>query len=501
MRGNLALRRKYTAVLAYVGVALMVAGAVILFPLATLALSPEEFRLAPAFLLPGLAALLGGLLLYGALRPEAKVLTLQEGGILVLLSWLAASLVGAVPFMLTARMGFTHAVFESVSGWTTTGLSVVDVTEASRMVLLFRSTLQLAGGAGFAIIMVATLIGPAGTGVSGAEGRTEQLVPHVRRSARIVLMLYAGYTVAGIAGYALAGMGLFDAVNHAFCAVATGGFSTHPDSIGHWDSPAIEAVSLPLMLLGNFNFLTAYLIVQGRLHTAFRSGELRLMAVVLPACCALLLILTARGLYAPLGKAVRVSVFEATSALTGTGFTVTSYRQWNGFGLLVIIMLMVIGGGVCSTSGALKQYRVFLLAKAVWWEIRRSLLPRSAVIDETVWRGEAKYRVGHEHVRQVAVFCCLYLAFLAAGALVLAAYGYPLDQALFEYASAQGTVGLSLGVTGPDAPLGVLWTLIAGMFLGRLEFFVVFVGVVKIARDLPSLARRPDTTLAALLRS
>ena len=492
MRGNLALRRKYTAVLAYAGVALMVAGAVLLLPLAALLAAPDEYRLAPAFLLPGLAAMAGGLLLYRTFRPETKVLTLQEGSILVLVSWLAASLLGAVPFMLAARMSFTHAVFESVSGWTTTGLTVVDVTGASCTVLLFRSALQLAGGAGFAIIMVATLVGPAGTGVAGAEGRTDQLVPHVRQSARLVLMLYAGYTVAGIAGYALAGMGLFDAVNHAFCAVATGGFSTKPDSIGHWDSPAIEAVSLPLMLLGNLNFLTAYLIFQGRARTAARSGELRLIAVVLPVCCALLLVLTARGLYEPLGKAVRVSIFEATSALTGTGYTVTSYRHWNSFGLLTILMLMVLGGGVCSTSGALKQYRVFLLAKAVWWEIRRALLPPSAVIDETVWRGEAEYRVGHEHVRQVAVFCCLYLAFLVAGAAVLTAYGYPLDQALFEYASAQGTVGLSLGVTGPDAPLGVLWTQIAGMFLGRLEFLVVFIGLVKIARDLPSLLRRPD---------
>jgi trk system potassium uptake protein len=158
---------------------------------------------------------------------------------------------------------------------------------------------------------------------------------------------------------------------------------------------------------------------------------------------------------------------------------------------------MVIGGGVCSTSGALKQYRVFLLTKAVWWEIRRALLPQSAVIDETVWRGETKFRVDHEHVRQVAVFCCLYLALLAAGTLVITAYGYPLDRAVFEYASAQGTVGLSVGVTTPDAPLGVLWIQTAGMFLGRLEFFVVFIGLVKIARDLPSLVRRPDLRVNA----
>jgi trk system potassium uptake protein TrkH len=400
--------------------------------------------------------------------------------------------IGAIPFLLVERISVTQAVFESVSGWTTTGLSVIDVTQTSKMVLLLRSTLQLVGGAGFAIIMVATLIGPTGSSVSGAEGRTEQLVPHVRESARIVLMLYLGYTVVGIVAYVLAGMHLFDAVNHAFAAVSTGGFSTRADSIGYWNSTAVEAVTLPLMLLGNMNFLTAYLILKGRLRAAARSGELRLMAILTPISILLVLLLVCQGLYTPLAKAVRVSIFETVSALTTTGFSTVPYGQWNALGILVLVLLMVIGGGVCSTAGGLKQYRVFLLAKALVWEIRRALLPRDAVVDEHVWRGEQRCSVGDGHIREVAVFSCFYLAALGVGTLILAAHGYRLDEALFEYASAQGTVGLSVGVTSATAPPMVLWTEILGMFFGRLEFLVIFIGAARIIRDLPVLLRRPD---------
>jgi len=490
VRGNSALRRKYAAVLAYVGVTLILTGVVTLFPLVVLIAWPEEYRLAPGFVLPGFASILVGLFLYFSLRPRAAILNLQEGGVLVLLSWLAAFVIGAVPFLLAEGMGLTQATFESVSGWTTTGLSVMDVTQASKMSLLFRSTLQLVGGAGFAIIVVATLIGPTGSGISGAEGRAEQLVPHVRESAKIVLMLYLGYAVLGIVAYVLTGMSMFDAVNHAFTAVSTGGFSTRAESIGYWNSTAVEAVSLPLMLLGNTNFLTAYLILKGRLRTAARSGELRLMAVLAPVCILLVLILVCYGLYTPLAKAVRVSIFETVSALTTTGFSTVSYRQWNALGILVLVLLMVIGGGTCSTAGGLKQYRVFLLAKAMVWEIRRALLPRGAVVDEYVWRGEQRYSVGDRHIRQVAVFSCLYLAALGVGTLILAAHGYSLDEALFEYASAQGTVGLSVGVTSATAPSLVLWTEVVGMFFGRLEFLVILIGVARIIRDLPALVRR-----------
>jgi trk system potassium uptake protein TrkH len=144
---------------------------------------------------------------------------------------------------------------------------------------------------------------------------------------------------------------------------------------------------------------------------------------------------------------------------------------------------MLVGGGTCSTAGGIKQYRVYLLFKSVVWEMRRRFLPRTAVAANYVWQGERKEFVTDRHVREVAVFFFLYLAMYVVGAGILAAHGYGLKESLFEFASALGTVGLSAGVTTASCPTGVLWAEILGMFLGRLECFVVLVSIGKIIRD------------------
>jgi trk system potassium uptake protein TrkH len=484
MRVPAARIRRYGAVLAAVGQILMLGAVLMLTPLISLLFRSVEREYFWAFLAPALSLGLGGLLLWRLARPrEEVVLRVQEGGVIVLLSWTLLCLASAVPFMVVEKFSFTQAIFESVSGWTTTGLSVVDVAKAPRVILLWRSILQLAGGAGLAIIMLSAIAGPVGPGFSFAEGRTDQLVPHIRRSARLVLLIYAGYAVAGTLAYRVVGMTLFDAVNHSFAAVSTGGFSTRAESIGYWDSAAVESVTLPLMLLGNLNFLTAWYLLRGKLRAVTRNGEVHVMAVLIPLAAALLFALVCRGIYPTLGKSVRVAVFEAVTALTTTGFSTTSYASWNGLGFVVLIVLMLIGGGVCSTAGGIKQYRVHLLAKALWWEIRRPFLPRTAVVQNFIWQGERKEYMQDARIRQAAAFALLYLTTYVVGVGVLTAYGFSLQEGLFEFASALGTVGLSVGVTQAGAPGGVLWTEIAGMFLGRLEFIVVITALIKLWRD------------------
>jgi trk system potassium uptake protein TrkH len=342
--------------------------------------------------------------------------------------------------------------------------------------------MQLAGGAGLAIIMLAAIAGPVGPGLYIAE-RSGQLVPHVRRSAKLIMVIYAGYALGGVLAYWLAGMNLFDAINHAFPAVSTGGFSTQPESIGHWDSAVIESVSIVLMLLGNLNFLTAYWLLHGKFKAVYRNGEVRLMAVLIPACALVLLLLVCRGIYPTLSKSVRVAIFETISALTTTGFSTVSYGNWKSIGVFVLTVLMLIGGGTCSTAGGIKQYRVYLLFKALWWELRRPLLPRTTVVENYVWQGEQKDFINDERIRQVATFLFLYLVTYTVGSSILAVHGYGIGESLFEFASALSTVGLSVGVTTAGSPPLALWTETLGMFLGRLELFIVFVSLAKIARD------------------
>lgn len=494
MRATAKLRWRNRAVLAHTGTILSLAGLLMLTPLLGLIAWPEERPQAWAFALPALLLAVGGLGLWGLLRPrEPVVLTLREGGVIVLLSWVVVCLVSAWPLVAIHELSLTQAIFESVSGWTTTGLSVVDVTDASHLVLLWRSIMQLAGGAGLAIIMIASLAGPRGPGLSAAEGRSQQLVPHIRASAKLVLAIYSAYAAVGTVACWLAGMDFFDAINHAFAAVSTGGFSTRPDSIGHWDSAAIEAVIIPLMVLGSCNFLTAYALLHGRIRTALRSTEIRFAALVVPVFALLLLLLVSRELYPSFGKGARVAVFETVSALTSTGFSSTGYMSWPAFGILALTILMLIGGGTGSTAGGIKQYRVALLLKSLVWDVGRAFRPRNAVVEYYIWHGEEKDYIDDARVREVATFTFLYVATWLLGAALLAAYGNGVRDSLFEFASAVGTVGLSVGVTAPDAPAGVLWVEAAGMFLGRLEFMVVIISLGQLLRDaLTVLGVRPQ---------
>ncbi|NIV40455.1 MAG: TrkH family potassium uptake protein, partial [Anaerolineae bacterium] len=321
------LRQRYRAILGYTGLLSLIASLLILSPLLLLAVYPQEAASAWGFVLPGLALGFPSLILWRRLTPRpAESLTMPEGAVIVVLTWLLATLAGAIPFIFSG-MGFTHALFESTSGWTTAGLSVLDVSEASPLLLFYRSVTQLAGGAGLAILMLSTLTGPLGPGLAVVEGRQEQLLPHVRRSARLVLTLYAGYNVVGILALRLAGMTWFDAVNHAFTALSTGGFSTQAQSIAHWRNPAIETVIIALMLLGMLNFLTAYTLLRTKFRATARNSEVRQSAILILVGAAVLFFGVTGGLYATAGERLRVAIFNAVSALSTTGFATVDYAR------------------------------------------------------------------------------------------------------------------------------------------------------------------------------
>ncbi|HSM54521.1 MAG TPA: potassium transporter TrkG [Candidatus Sulfomarinibacteraceae bacterium] len=495
------LRRRYTAILKYTGLIWTIVGLLILSPLLALPFLWHERILAWGFLLPGLALAVAGFILWATLKPpDGLSLTVIEGTVIVVISWLMATAVGAMPFLLVGHLSLTPALFESTSGWTTTGLSVVDVTTAPRLILLYRSIMQLAGGAGFAIIVRATLTGPTGIGLTSAEGREEQLAPHVRRSASIVLTLYLGYVIFGMLALRFAGMEWFDAVNHSFAALSTGGFSTRAESIGFWDSPMVEAVVIGLMLLGTTNFVTSYKIFRGEFRNALRSTQLRFLWLLLLVFIPTVLLGVTVELYPQLNKAVRVAIFEVVSAASTTGFSTVGYTGWPSLGWLVLLALMLIGGGAGSTAGGIKQYRVMVLLRAMVWEVRRWFLPRRTVTTPAIWESGERRFLDDATIRKQSTFISLYLLIFLLGSILTAAHGYSLPESVFEFASTVGTVGLSVGVTAIDAPVSLLWTQIGGMILGRLEFFAFIVGLVKLLGDVPQLLRLPELETEIVFR-
>lgn len=490
MRYTQFLRQRYQLILGYIGLISVITGIVIIAPLLVLIAFPEEVGIGWGFLLPGLLLSFAGFFLWRFLSPQkGESLSLQEGAVIAVLSWVIAIAFGTIPFLTVGGLNFTQAVFESTSGWTTTGLSVVDVTEASALILLYRSTIELAGGAGLAIITLSAIAGPVGIGITSAEGRSEQLAPNVRRSAKLVLSIYSGYVAIAFVALWVAGMSWFDAINHAFAAMSTGGFSTRPESIGYWDSPVIEAVTIILMLFASLNFVTSYLLLKGNWKAVIRNGEVKLQAIVIPIAALILFLGIGIEFYPTLGKAVRVAIFETVTNLSTTGFATVGYTEWFSIGWLVLIPLMFIGGGAGSTAGGVKQYRIYVVYRALWWEIKRMLLPKSAITEPDVWQGDRRQFLNDEQIRAIALFILLYFVVYGIGVLVTASYGYSVAESLFEYASTLSTVGTSVGVTAADAPVGLLWTQIMGMFLGRLEFFTVFVGIIRILKNLPPILK------------
>ncbi|MBN1471766.1 MAG: TrkH family potassium uptake protein, partial [Syntrophaceae bacterium] len=358
MRFDIHLKQHYRAIAAYSGFILFLAGILELFPALITLFYSTELTLVFGYIVPATGLIITGFILWFIFRlRQSVVLTVMEGGVIVLFCWIIVCLFSAIPFIIISNLNFTQAVFESVSGWTTTGLSVVEVANAPKSILFWRSLMQLAGGAGLVIIMLSAITGPAGPGLSIAEGRSDQLVPNVRRSAKLVLNLYISYVVIGTGLYYLAGMSLFDAINHSFAVFSTGGFSTQELSIGFYDSPFIEIMTCIFMLIGNLNFITAYLLLKRKYHFVRKNGELHLLVVIIPVAILALLLGVAITLYASPLKCIRVSVFESITAITTTGFSTVSYQDWNGFGLFIMIILMLIGGGAFSTAGGIKQYR------------------------------------------------------------------------------------------------------------------------------------------------
>lgn len=472
------------------GVLLIFVGGLMLLPLLALPFFPDELNHTFSFVIPAVAAMLIGFMLK-LLRPkyDAK-LTLRQGAVIVVGIWISAALFSSLPFLLSGMLNFSQAFFEAMSGWTTTGLSVVDVTAAPHIFLLFRTTMQFFGGLGFILIVVSVLSETYGMRLYNAEGHADKLLPNLAKSARMILAIYMGYFLAGTLLYIIFGMPVFDAVNHSMAALSTGGFSTKVDSIGAYGSLPIELVTIVLMLLGTTNFLIHLMFIRRNFRKILRLSEPRFMLLLLGIFIPLVAVVSLIGVYGSFGEALRVSLFNITSALSTTGFSTVSFNNWPSFAWLILIVMMIIGGGAGSTAGGIKYGRIYVMLKAFVWNLKRKFLPEHTVSEISINRPEGKVYVEPGIFSEAANYVFLYIVILLTGTGILAAYGYSFQDSLFEYASALGTVGLSVGVTTPDMPVVGLWAMIVGMLLGRLEIYVVFIGVIKIAKDLKKGLKR-----------
>lgn len=448
---------RYFHLLPPLGYVLVVLAAATVPPLLVAASAGEWYQ----FLLLGAlglgAALVGGL---ASRLPPRRPLAPSDALALTALSYLLFSLLGAIPFLGVGT--FLDGLFEAASGITTTGLSVFAPQALPRSLLLFRSLYQWIGGAGIVVISLALLLPPGRTALAlyAAEAGVGNLAGNVRLTARRVATVYLALTGSGFLLYWAFGMSPFQAGVHILSTVSTGGFSTHPASIGGFRSPALEGVVAVFMLAGATSFPLFWLLRPGKWRAFFREPQLGMLVGLSLAGGALL------GVAA---GSLGGGMFQGISAFTTTGFSTLEPARLPDPARGLLLLGMLIGGCGGSTAGGIKLFRLLGLLALVRWLYTRLRVPREAEVPLKV----LGMSFSQTEALRLSAYVVLYLGILAAAALALAGWGYPLADALFEAASAQGTVGLSVGLTASHAPGGAKLILILLMWMGRLEILPV----------------------------
>jgi len=479
------LLNSYRKISYHFGSLLLVLSGLLITPLLLLVFDSRELADAHAFLLPALFALLLYLLFNRLLgKKEDNALSYEEAAVVICSVWIVMCIISALPFMKLTRMTFSQSFFEAMSGYTTTGLTMIDYSQTTRLLFLWRSIMQYAGGAGIAVFLIALSNSIYGSGLTSAEGKADLLVPQIKRSTRLVMLIYGSYALVAFPAYRIVGMGWFDAINHTFAALSTGGFSTYPESLAHWHSIRIEALTLVLMFLGNLNFLNAYLLFSGKVSAFLNNGEIKVQALIVPVATALVMLGTTVPLYGTLPHGFRTALFESVSALTTTGLTTTTYGNWNHYGLFILMLLMLIGGGSNSTAGGFKQYRLYLLWKVIIRQLKLMTSARNRMVNTSYWWGEQKRYITSETSNLLFLFLTLYFVIFAIGVAAMLAYGYSFTDALFEFTSTLSNSGLSTGKTGAAIPVLLIWLQTVTMYLGRLEILIIFVAIAKVYRDI-----------------
>jgi trk system potassium uptake protein TrkH len=473
---------KFAGVQKVIGFLLMASSLMMLPPvLVSLYYNDGAYRL---FLDSAGIFLLVGLLVYLPVRHEKRELRLRDGFLVVTCSWLAVILVGALPFVLldSPNISFIDAVFESASGFTTTGATIINNVDAlPRSILFYRMETQWLGGMGIIVLAVAILpmLRIGGMQLYRAEipgpVKDSKLTPRITETAKALWLIYLGITALCIIAYEMGGMDLFDAVGHGFSTVATGGFSTHNESFAYWNNPELEAIALFFMFAAGINFSLHYLAwKKASLQFYFRDNELKvytllLFAFIVMATFALYLTNT----FDSLAASMRHGAFHVVSVMSTTGFTTDPFYTWPSFVPLLLIFVAFIGGCAGSTAGGMKVIRVILLHRQALRELRVLIHPSAAL--PVKYGGQT---VTPQLMAAVWGFFLLFIASFAIMTMMLTATGLDMITAYSAVVACIANMGPALGEAGLNyAALNDPAKLILSfaMLLGRLEIYTVLI--------------------------
>lgn len=478
---------------------LLIFNGAFMFISAAISLYYEE-KSAQGIFIAGLVTILVGLLFRFTTKGFKKEVKKREGYIVVTLGWILMSLSGTLPYLFTESIGtFTNAFFETISGYTTTGASILnDIESMPKGILFWRSTTHWIGGMGIIVLTIAVLplLGIGGMQLFAAEApgpSADKLHPRITDTAKRLWYIYCGLTLTEAILLKLAGMSIFDAANHAMSTLSTGGFSTKNASVAHWnDQPIIQYIIAFFMFLAGVNFVLSYYMFKGKFKKVFNDEEFLtyffnligitvIVTFVIYFNADISKIATETQLIAhpmvngELESSFRHGLFQVIAIITTTGFVTADFTLWTPFLTILFFILMFFGASAGSTAGGVKFVRHIIMIKNGYLEFKRSLHP-NAIIPVRF----NKKSVSKDIVFNIMAFIVLYLIVFAIGALGFGALGLDYMTAVGGAASSLGNVGPAFGLLGPVNNYDVLpdigkWWSAFLMLLGRLELFTVLI--------------------------
>lgn len=428
---------------------------------------------------------LSGLFLYGLTRGSAKEIGNKDGFAIVALGWICACLFGSLPYFFSESLAnFVDCYFESASGFTTTGATVIaSIEKLPHGILFWRSLTHWLGGMGIILLSLAILpfLGVGGMQLYKAEVPgpvVDKLAPRVREMAKTLWKVYVGISALEAFFLLMGGMGWFDALCHTFGTMATGGFSTRSASIGSYHSIYFEIVIIFFMLVAGASFSLHYKFLKGDFSVFWRSAEFRFYLAVVLLCITLVTINLRLNLHYDLPDSLRYASFQVSSIVTTTGYTTADFGSWPPASQCLLLILMFVGGCAGSTGGSIKCLRNLLLLKQAYRELYRHIHPRAVVPIKL--GGKV---VPPEIMEGIWGFFLLYIFFFVVASIIMTILGLDLISAIASVAASIGNIGPGLGSVGPTSnyahiPFVGKWVLIFCMLLGRLEIYTVIILLV-----------------------
>jgi trk system potassium uptake protein len=463
-----------------IGILLIVLGASMLAPYFIQVMYKENSH---SFVSSSFVTMFIGILFILANLEEEFKLNLRQTFLFSTLAWLMVAIFGSLPFLLSANeFTISEAFFESMSGITTTGATIIsDLDNSPKSILLWRAIMQWLGGIGIVVmaITILPLLKVGGMQLFKMEGpdTTEKILPRTTEVAAIIISTYVALTFVCGSFYWLFGMTIFDSVCHAMTTIATGGFSTHNDSIGFFKNSNIEIIASIFIILGSIPFISYLKFSQGNRKVFFSDVQIRGLIYLLAFSIAVMfLYLLSINFESSLIDKIRISSFNVISILSGTGYVTDDFGLWGKFSLVFFLFLMFIGGCAGSTACGIKIFRLQMLIIFLKNQIKKLIYPNSVII--TKYNNQ---KISDDFIKSVIIFIFTFLFIFLIIAMLLSISGLDFITSISGAASSISNVGPGLGdMIGPNGNYKTLpdlskWILTAGMLLGRLELFAVLV--------------------------